>query len=459
MDDRAVGPSAMLAEWAASLAVDAIPGPVRQRTAQLLLDAIASALAGRHGDETMQVERAARTVAPGGSASVIGGGTMAPAGATLLNGYQITAVTMCDVYRPALCHVTPEVVPPALAVAEQRHVHGRDLVAALAAGFEVTTRLGRSIGYPAFRQRGWHAPGVIGPFGGAAAAGRLMGLDAETMGWAFGLAGSQAAGTFAQWGTPTIKFHQARGAVSGLLAATLAAERFRAADDVLTHPDGGIFRTYSDGGDPDAAVAELGQDWELMRISLRPWPAASSIQGMVTAIFDLIAEHDLRPEQVVLMRVALSEATHRMHGEMGWDTRFSALLSARYTAAVVLHDRSCWLDQFTAERIADPVVGQFATDRIITMAEAGIPTYGAALEVELNDGRRLQARREMPHGDAADPLTADELAAKLRRAAAVTLPAGRSELILDMLNGIEGLESVGQLMNLLRADPAGRGRH
>src|SRR5262249_56033112 len=87
-----------------------------------------------------------------------------------------------------------------------------------AAGCEVTTRMGLGLDYPAFRARGWHGPGIIGPFGAAAAVGSLLKFDADTMARSFGLAGSQAAGTFAAWGTPTVKFHQCRGAISGLLA-------------------------------------------------------------------------------------------------------------------------------------------------------------------------------------------------------------------------------------------------
>ena len=120
------------------------------------------------------------------------------------------------------------VVPPALAIAERNGASGRALISAVAAGLETTVRVGLGTKYPAFRARGWHSPGVIGPFGGAAAAGKLLGLDAERQRNAFGLAGSQSAGTFAQWGTPTIKFHQSRGALSGLLAALLAEQGFTA---------------------------------------------------------------------------------------------------------------------------------------------------------------------------------------------------------------------------------------
>src|SRR5262249_60421508 len=99
---------------------------------------------------------------------------------------------------------------------------GPDPLVGIAAGCEVTTRSRIGRDSPAFRAKGWHGPGVLGPFGAAAAVGRLRRFDAETMARAFGLAGSQAAGTFAAWGTPTVKFHQCRGALSGLIAALLA---------------------------------------------------------------------------------------------------------------------------------------------------------------------------------------------------------------------------------------------
>jgi 2-methylcitrate dehydratase PrpD len=67
---------------------------------------------------------------------------------------------------------------------------------------------------------------------------------------AFGLAGSQSAGTFAAWGTPTVKFHQCRGALSGLMAALLAEQNFLATREFLTVQDGGLYSTYTNGGKP-----------------------------------------------------------------------------------------------------------------------------------------------------------------------------------------------------------------
>src|SRR5688572_31172594 len=162
-----------LARFASTLSYDRIPERAREYTKDVLLDTLACAVAGHQGEETPQVAALAAGLAQSREASVIGGDRASLAGATVLNGFLVTAVTMCDVHRPTLTHITPEVVPPALAIAERDGSSGRDLLVALAAGCEVTTRVGVGIDYAEFRKRGWHGPGILGPFGGAAAVGRL----------------------------------------------------------------------------------------------------------------------------------------------------------------------------------------------------------------------------------------------------------------------------------------------
>src|SRR6476620_1081553 len=338
----------VLAQFAASLSYDDLPDSVREHCKDLLLDALACALAGDRGEETHQLAALAGALAQSNEASVIGGGRLSLAGATLLNGYLITATTMCDVHRATMTHVTPEVVPPALAIAEGEGNSGRDLLVAIAAGCEVTTRIGVGIDYPEFRKRGWHGPGVFGPFGAAAAVGRLRGFDADTMARAFGLAGSQAAGTFAAWGTPTVKFHQCRGALSGLMAALLAEQKFLATREFLTAKDGGLFNVYSNGGNPEAVTADLGKRWELEQIALRLWPSASSIQGMNPAMFDLIEQHKINPDRVKKVRVALSQAVYDFHGKLSkYKAKFDALISAHYTAAIIIADPVLTREQCT----------------------------------------------------------------------------------------------------------------
>jgi len=444
-------PTAELARFVAGLQYETLPERVRERVKDIFLDTLASAIAGRHGEETKQIRALAAALGASHEATVIGGEPLSIAGATLLNGYLITAVTVCDVHRPTLCHTTPVVVPPALALAERNGASGRALISAVAAGFETTVRVGLGTNYPAFRARGWHSPGVIGPFGGAAAAGKLLGLDAERQRNAFGLAGSQSAGTFAQWGTPTIKFHQSRGALSGLLAALLAEQGFPSSSEILAHKDGGLFKAYSDGGNPEAVTAGLGERWELEAIALRLWPAGSSIQTVISSLFALMKAKELRPERIAAVRVGLSKTVYDMHGTLAWNDKFTALLSTPYVTSIVLHDRCCWLDQFEARRYQDPVVGAFARDKVKVEIDPKVEGTGAAVEIRTTDGAVHADRRAAPKGDPSDPLTRGEIEEKLRTAAAGFLPDATVKRIIALAGNLESVADVRELTRALRA--------
>ena len=101
----------VLAGFAASLRYDDLPRAVRDHCKNVLLDTLACAVAGHRGEETEQLAALASGLAQSTESSVIGGDRLSLAGATILNGYLVTAVTMCDVHRSTLTHVTPEVIP------------------------------------------------------------------------------------------------------------------------------------------------------------------------------------------------------------------------------------------------------------------------------------------------------------------------------------------------------------
>jgi 2-methylcitrate dehydratase PrpD len=443
-----------LARFAAGLSYDDIPAAAREHTKNLLLDALACALAGHQGEETGQVEALAAALAQSAETSVIGGGRLSLAGASLLNGYLITAVTMCDVHRPTLTHITPEVMPPALAIAERDGRSGRDLLVALAAGCEVMTRIGLGLDWPAARARGWHGPGVLGPFGAAAAVGRLRGFDADTMARAFGLAGSQAAGTYAAWGTPTVKFHQCRGALSGLMAALLAEQKFVATREFLTAKDGGLFNAYAEGGKPELATADLGTRWELEQIALRLWPSASSFQGMNTALFDLVERHPVDPAHVKKLRVGLSRPAFDLHGGLAhYKGKFEAMISAHYTAAVILHDRALTLAQFEPSRYDDPVLKRAAAEQVEIAADPALTGVQATAEIEMTDGPKLSARCEHPRGSPENPLSRAQIIDKLRTYAPDRISAAAIDEVVRAVDRLEDLASVRRLMDVLRAEP------
>jgi 2-methylcitrate dehydratase PrpD len=447
-------PTQVLAQFAAGLTYDDLPAQVREQCKNVLLDALACALAGHQGEETGQVAALAAALAQSDESSVIGGDRISLTGATLFNGFLVTAVTMCDVHRATLTHITPEVVPPALAIAERDGLSGRDLLVALAAGFEVMTRIGLGMDWPAARARGWHGPGVLGPFGAAAAVGRLRGFDADTMAKAFGLAGSQSAGTYAAWGTPTVKFHQCRGALSGLIAALLAEQKFVATSEFLTAKDGGLYNAYADGGKPELATAELGARWELEQIALRLWPSASSTQGMNTALFDLIERHNVDPARVKALGIGLSKPTFDLHGGLArYKGKFEAMISGHYTAAVILHDRALTLAQFEPARYDDPVLRRAAAEQVEIRPDPALTGVQATVAIEMADGTKLSARCDHPRGSAENPLSRAQIEEKLRAYAPDRISAAAIDEVVRAVDRLEELGSVRDLMDALRATP------
>lgn len=444
-------PTTELAAFIANLQYDQIPPAIRERVKDILLDAIASAIAGTHGDEVKQIRALAAALGASREASIFGGDKLSLAGATLLNGYLVTAVTVCDVHRPTLYHTTPQVIAPALAVAERDGASGKTLLTAVTAGLETSVRVANGTNYSAFRGRGWHSPGVVGPFGGAAAVGKLRGFSADTQLMAFGLAGSQSAGTFAHWGTPTIKFHQCRGALSGLMAGLLAETGFLASKEILAHKDGGIYNAYSDGGKPELVTGGLGTQWQLEQISLRLWPAASSVQSVITALLALAEKHNLKPADIAEVRVGLSKGVYDMHGTLAWNDKFKALLSMPYITSIVLHDRACWLDQFEPARIADKAVDTFARERVKISIAPGIEGTAALVEIVTKSGTTFTDRRLVAKGDAADPLSRAEIVGKLRTAANGVITDAAVENIIQLVGNLENLADTRTLLDAVRA--------
>lgn len=408
-------PTQSLARFAATLQYDDVPVRVREYCKTLLLDALARAMAGYAGEQTHQIAALASGLAQSKESSVIGGAPLSLAGATMMNGFLITAVTMCEVHFATLTHATPSVVPPALAIAERDDSTGRDLLVALVAGYEVAIRIGIGIDYPAFRSRGWHGDGVIGPFGGAAAVGRLLGFDSSKMAMAFGLAGSQSAGTFAAWGTPTVKFHQSRGALSGLLAGLLAEQDFVATREFLTAPDGGLYHSYSNGGRPELVIEDLGGTWEMEQIALRLWPTASLTLGVMTALFELVERHGLLPGQIGKLNIFMSKTAFDMHGGFGrYQGKFEAILSTHYAAAAILHERQLSLTQFEPSHYDDARLRAFAADRVGVASDPALSGSQARGAAQLAGGETIVVSCDHPRGVPANPISRSQIEEKFR---------------------------------------------
>jgi 2-methylcitrate dehydratase PrpD len=447
--------AAGLAAFARGLRRQDIPPQAAGHAATLILDAVGCALAGWDAEETPLVLSAARGLGgTGAPATVIG--DAAPASqltAVLANAYLTTAVTACDVYIPSHCHLTPEVIPAALAVAEGRHVHGPELLTAVTAGLEVASRLLRAVDYAEFRRRGWHSPGVFGPIGAATAAGLLLGLDETRLRTAMSLAVSQAAGTFAAWPTTAVKFHQARGAAAGLLAAVLAAEGFEAAAEPFEAPDGGLFASYAPG-DPGLALKDLGVEWELEQISIRLWPGATPVQPLLTA---LLAGDRSWPaaSDVTTVEIRVPPPVYEAHRGVAHPAgTFEALLSFHYVAAAAITHGRFGIDLTAPADRDDPRLTAFIDERVRFLPDDGVPRGAVEVRVTTRDGGTVAAREPHALGTPQRPAQARHVSGKFTANAEPRVGQRAAAELLDRLTRLDEMADVADLLRLTR--PEGR---
>ncbi len=445
-------PTEELARFAVQTSYDDLPPSALTHARHLLLDSIACALAGDLGDETEAYAAFAFAVGGDGDSTVVGSTrTLSPLGATLLNGYLITAVTMCDTYVPAHVHITPEVVPPALAMAERGRDTGKALLTAIAVGAEVAVRVANGIDYTVSGPRGWHFPGIVGPFGAAAAVGHLRGLTQLQMRNALGLAGSQAAGTWASWGTPTVKFHQSRGAASGLLAGLLAETDFVSSAEILANPDGGMFAAYSDGGKPSAVVDGLGKRFDFEQISLRLWPGGTPLQCALTGIFELIEKHRPAFGDIERVRIAVARSVYEAHHKFTKPVgKFEALLSFEFVVAAALKDGRLWLDSLDEEKMGDDGLRAFMRDRVTLVADDALTPDRATVEI-VAGGRSLSTAVAAAKGSPKNPVSLADLRAKFDRCVEGRLDSGAAAELADILTRIDEMDDLQRLFTLVRS--------
>jgi 2-methylcitrate dehydratase PrpD len=270
--------TATLAAYVANLKFDDIPSEVRERAKVLTLDFLGSAIrARRDAESTPSLLKMLEALALDGSgeSTVFGDAkTWTPAVAALLNGALGHSLDFDDTHADSSLHPSAPVVPAAFAVGELVGAPGRDVLTAIVAGYEVCCRLGNALDPTSHYARGFHPTATAGTYGAAAAAAKLFGLSQAQIIAAFGVSGSQAAGSlqFLVNGAWNKRYQVGAAAMNGVIAATLARNDFVGASESVEGKHG-LLVGYTDNAHPDKAVAGLGKTYETMKIGVKPYPS------------------------------------------------------------------------------------------------------------------------------------------------------------------------------------------
>src|SRR5215510_4021186 len=263
--------TATLAAYVANLKYDDIPADVLERAKALTLDFLGSAVRARKDAEStpsLFAMLATLGLDAKGEATVCGDSrTYTPAIAALLNGALGHSLDFDDTHADSSLHPSAPVVPAAFAVGEITGSSGREVLTAIVAGYEVCCRLGNALDPTSHYARGFHPTATAGTYGAAAAAAKPFRLSQEQIIAAFGVAGSQAAGSlqFLVNGSWNKRYQVGAAAMNGVIAATLARNAFVGATESVEGKHG-LLVGYSDDAHPDKATAGLGKIYETMKI-------------------------------------------------------------------------------------------------------------------------------------------------------------------------------------------------
>ena len=392
------------------------------------------------------------------SATVVGRGfrTSTPE-AALINGAMSHALDYDDVTFITKTHPSAVLIPAALPLAEEMGATGGEMLLAYLLGFEVACAVGDAISPAYYDDLGWHPTGPLGTLGAAAAASRLLGLDAGQTAMAISLAASQAAGLRQNFGTMTKPYHAGAACRSGITAAKLVQAGFTASPDALEGRFG-FMRAFSGGSgyDPNKAAASIGSRCYMVEsgIEIKKYPCCGSAHLALDATAKLLAHESFTAEQVDRIDVLVDFDPPRslIHSRPtgGLEGKFSM----QYCLAAEILDGRIGLGSFTDEQVMRPEA-QGLIPRIEMRRHPGhegqlswTEAYNQ-VEVHTRDGRVLTERAERATAGALRGVTMEDVRVKFLDCAGVALTQQDAGTVLGMLDNLEDLGPVGPLAGLL----------
>jgi len=433
-----------LAEYAAALRYPDLPAEVVQQAKECIIDTVAAGICGSALPWSRIVVEYAERTGPGGNCRILGqtGPAVQAPAAALANGALAHAFELDSLTRPgAGAHPGATVLPPALAIAQERGADGRSLIAAFVAGNEVMIRIGRATGHTN-EARGFHAPGTTGPFGGAIAAGHLLGLNSGAMTNALGIAGSLCGGLleFARGDGGMVKrLHLGRASEAGVLAASLAGGGFAGPRTVL-EGEFGFLRVFCTKWDTAELTRGLGEDYVVSTTVLKRYPCHATAHAAVKAARDLQTEHGFAGTQVEAITVTGTPRMVERHNILEPADQMLAQYSIPFSVALALCREARDPESWDEAALADPQIR--ALCRLVKlMPDPGGEHGGMAsrVSIALADGRRLERRSE------SGMLEPGELADKFQRLTRAALGARPATALYERLQRLEEEEDLSWL--------------
>ncbi len=446
--------TSVLAEFIVKSRWEDCPEAAVDAARRAILDCLGVMLAG-------SVEPAARIVqqvaqAEGGAPLATIVGTRRRTGtvwAALANGTAAHALDFDDTNFAMMGHPSAPVLSAALAAGELALADGRALVHAFLLGFEVETSLAGVINPPHY-EKGFHATGTIGTMGAAAAAARLLGLDAAQTRTALAIAASQASGLKENFGTMTKPFHAGHAARSGVVSALLAREGFTASEQAIEGPQG-YLAVLGAGKREESALEGLGELWKILTtgVAVKPYPSCACTHSIIDGALELRRTHHIEPDDVAEVTIGVNQVVPRILIHSNPRSGLEAKFSGEFSAAAALCEGKVGIGTFQDDKTQDAVI-RGLMKRVRLVVDPEIPGdlerhVWTRVSVRLRDGRELSIGPRPVPGHPTHPLSMDQLREKFSDCARLALPEDRVESVRQMVETLDACPDLRSLTAVL----------
>lgn len=451
-----------LCKFLADTSFDDLPDEIVERTRYLLLDGIACGLVAAKLPWSVKAVEGTLKVDGAGVATLWGWDrTMTPLGAALLNGTFVQGFELDDFHPHGALHSSSVVVPAAVAAAEAGGGMGfHEFLNAIALGYEVGPRVGIALGGAKVTTRGWHSGAVFGPFGAAAAAGKVYDLDAEGFESALGNAGTRAGALMAaQYKSMVKRMHHGMAAQAGLHGAALASEGFVGIENVIEHEYGGLASTMlasEDVDDLESLVRDLGSVWPMLDIGIKRHACLIMLHSSVDALLAYRATPGFGLDSIDRIVIEVSESVYK---RTSWKmeppgSSLGSQMNLHYAAAIALIDGGVYVEQFSPESLGRREVWDFM-DKVEVVRSDEIDALGrdrrfvTYLSVHRADGGVDRLVGQPPQDR---PFINDDVITKYRGLLGGIVASERIDAIQDLVLSGGADANVLDLVDLLKGD-------
>lgn len=434
-----------LAGRVAAIKYEQLPEKTVRSVKRFILDNLGNMIRGMSQKPVQKIAAAAGVCSDGTEATVFG---CLPAKknsamyAAMLNGAAAHSLDYDDLHNPSIVHAACVTVPAGLAVGETLSASGRDIIAALTAGYEAAARIGECINPESYYF--WHTTATCGTISAAVAAGHLLRFDAEKMAQCIGTAGTQAGGLweFLADGAMSKLLHIGKANYSGILSAKLTADGFTAARDILGGEKGFCRAMLA-----EPHWSKLTEDTGGYKIddnSYRPYPCSKHTHPASDAVLLLRSGRGLTLENAAAFEVRTNSVAKRLVDNPEPENIAAAKFSVQYCVTAMLRYGRLGIDEFTEEKLHDAELRE-AMRRFKVIADEQIDReykekpdrWAAVLKAETKDGKIMEQLVEYPKGDPPNPMTWEEMTEKFM---SLSEPVYGREISLKLINLIENLE-------------------